>query len=97
MKKSTQRRHCKNQETPLLKIFYTARSRKLTDDLYHVGLSVSNDQVLELSCANRASFIIASFLVFLEKISSVYGLKIILLLTQKQISTNQVTMGLVHL
>ena len=47
--------------------------------------------------ANRTSFIIASLLVFLEKVSSVCGLKIILMLTQKQISTNQVTMGQVHL
>ena len=41
------------QETPLLeyvglKIFYTSRSRQLIDDMYHVGLSVSYDRVLEL-------------------------------------------------
>ena len=54
LKKPTRRRHGKNQETPLLqyvglKIFYTTRSRKLIDDLYHVGLSVSYDRVLELT------------------------------------------------
>ena len=54
LKKPTRRRHRKNQETPLLqyvglKIFYTTRSRKLIDDLYHVGLNVSYDRVLELT------------------------------------------------
>ena len=49
------------------------------------------------NCANWTSFIIASFLVFLEKVSSVFDLKIMLMLTQKQIAVNQVTMGLVHL
>ena len=52
--KLTRRKPRKNQETPLLqyvglKIFYTTRSRKLIDDLYHVGLSVSYDRVLELT------------------------------------------------
>ena len=32
-----------------LKIFDTTRSHKLIDDLYHVGLSVSYDRVLELT------------------------------------------------
>ena len=41
-------------------------------------------------------FIIASFLVFLEKVFCVW-LKDNIDVTQKQISTNQVTMGLVHL
>ena len=54
LKKPTRRIHRKNQETPLLqyvglKIFYTTQSRKLIDDLYHVGLSVSYDRVLELT------------------------------------------------
>ena len=54
MKKSTRRRHRKNQETPLLqyvglKIFYTPQSCELIGDLYHVGLSVSYDRVLELT------------------------------------------------
>ena len=48
LKKPTRRRHCKNQEIPLLqyvglKLFYTPRSRKLIDDIYHEGLSVSYD------------------------------------------------------
>ena len=53
LKKPSHRRHNKKQETPLLeyvglKIFYTSRSRQLIDDMYHVGLSVSYDRVLEL-------------------------------------------------
>ena len=53
LKKPTRRRHNLKQETPLLqyiglKIFYTSRSRQLVEDLYHVGLSVSYDRVLEL-------------------------------------------------
>ena len=48
LKKPTRRRHRKNQEIPLLqyvglKLFYTTRSRKLIDDIYHEGLSVSYD------------------------------------------------------
>ena len=54
LKKQTRQRHHKNQETPLLqyvglKIFYITQSHKLIDDLYPVGLSVSYDQVLELT------------------------------------------------
>ena len=53
LKKPTRRRHNLKQETPLLqyiglKIFYTSRSHQLIKNLYHVVLSVSNDQVLEL-------------------------------------------------
>ena len=53
LRKPTRRRHISNQETPLLqyvglKIFYTSRSCQLIDDMYHVGLSVSYDRVLEL-------------------------------------------------
>ena len=53
LKKPTRRRHNQKQETPLLqyvglKIFYTSRSRQLIEDMYHVGLSVSYDRVLEL-------------------------------------------------
>ena len=108
LKKPTRERHRKNQETPLLqyaglKIFYTSRSHKLIYALYHVGLSVSYDWVLELTktfyeeLRQSTSYIIASFLEFLENVSSVCGLKIILMLTQKRISANQVTMGQVHL
>ena len=54
LKTPTRRRHNKNQETPLLqyvglKIFYNTRSRKLIDDLYHLGLSVPYDRVLNLT------------------------------------------------
>lgn len=53
LKKLT-RRHSKNQETPFLhyvgpKVFYTTRSSKLIDDLYHVELSISYGHVLELT------------------------------------------------
>ena len=53
LKKPTRRWHNLKQETPLLqyivlKIFYTSRSCQLIEDLYHVGLSVSYDRVLEL-------------------------------------------------
>ena len=53
VKKPSRRRHNQKQETPLvqyvgLKIFYTSRSRQLIDDLYHIGLSISYDRVLEL-------------------------------------------------
>ena len=53
LKKPSRRRHSKKQETPLLeyvglKIFFTSGSRQLIDDMYHVGLSVSYDRVLEL-------------------------------------------------
>ena len=52
VKKPTRRRHNQHQETPLLqyvglKVFYSVRSRNI-EDLYHVGLSVSYDRVLEL-------------------------------------------------
>ena len=104
LKKPTRRRHRKNHEIPLLqyvglKLFYTTRSRKLIDDIYHEGLS---DWVLELTkifyeeLRQSCIFIIASFLVFLEKVFCVW-LKDNIDVTQKQISTNQVTMGLVHL
>ena len=44
----------KNQETPLLqyvglKVFYTTRSGKLIDGLYHARLSVSIDWVWEFT------------------------------------------------
>ena len=53
LKKQSHRQRNRKQETPLLeyvglKIFYTSRSRQLIDDMYHVGLSVSYDHVLEL-------------------------------------------------
>ena len=53
LKKRTRRQHNLKQETPLLqcigfKIFYTSKPRQLIEDLYHVGLSVSYDWVLEL-------------------------------------------------
>ena len=53
LKKPTRRRHSLKRETPLLqyiglKILYTSRSCQLMEDLYHVGLSVSYDLVLEL-------------------------------------------------
>ena len=85
-----------------LKLFYTTRSRKLIDDIYYDGLSVSYDWVLELTkifyeeLRQPCIFITASFLVFLEKVFCVW-LKDNIDVTQKQISTNQVTMGLVHL
>ena len=81
--------------TPLLqyvglKISHTTQSPKLIDDIYHVGLSVK---------LRFQSYVIhnCSFILFLEKVSSMCDLKITLMLTQKQISTNQVTMGLFHL
>ena len=54
LKKPSRRRHCLDQETPLLqyvgmKVFYITRSRQLIEDLYHVGLSISYDRVLELT------------------------------------------------
>ena len=54
LKKPTRKRHNLKQETPLLqciglKIFYTSRSHQLIEHLYHVGLSVSYDRVLELT------------------------------------------------
>ena len=53
LKKPTRRWHNLKQETALLqyigfKIFYTSRSCQLIKDLFHVGLSVSYDRVLEL-------------------------------------------------
>ena len=53
LKKPSRRRHNLKQETPLLqyiglKIFYTSRSLQLIEDLYHVGLNVLYDRVLEL-------------------------------------------------
>ena len=102
-KKSIWWRHVKKQETPLLqyvglKIFYTTRSRTLIDDLYyHMIKFWSWPRFSKSNCAYRTLFIIASFFLFLKKLSSVCGLKITLTLTQKQILTNQVTMGLVHL
>ena len=52
LKTTTRRWHNLEQETLLLqdtdlKIFYTSRSHQLIEDLYHVELSVSYDEVLE--------------------------------------------------